>query len=113
MVPVRQPRGTAGHQTQARVRQGRAPAPGLADHLLLRRSETPWPGHRAGSTRGRARPDRPGRRGAPPGQKRPGKTPSPAADLRRTAYLVSGRRLFDPLAGVTPNVAIPAPLVAN
>jgi ribosomal protein S18 acetylase RimI-like enzyme len=27
MVPVRQPRGTACHQTQARVRQGRAPRP--------------------------------------------------------------------------------------
>ena len=37
VVPVRQPRGTPGHQAQARVRQGRAAASGLADHLLLRR----------------------------------------------------------------------------
>ena len=93
MVPVRQPRGTPGHQAPARVRQGRAAASGLADHLLLRRQETSRPGHRTGGAGRRSRPDRPGRRrprrGHLRGDHRPrGAGPFPVQRDRRTLRAV-------------------------
>ena len=55
--------------------EGRAAAPGLADHLLLRRQDAPRPRHRPGRSGRGARPDRPSRRrprrGHPRGDRRP------------------------------------------
>jgi len=93
MVPVRQPRRALGHQARARVREGRATASGLADHLLLRRQEASRPGHRTSGARRRARPDRPcrrrPRRSHSRGDHRPrGAGPLPVQHDRRTLRAV-------------------------